>query len=159
MTDAGFHAAWFKLAAKHGWSYVGRIRGRDMVQQGDDAWIRATTLCAQATLEAQDLGHCGYLRSNCIECRLVLVKRLPRGQHRLNLYGHRRLGRASQKCARSGRDPWLLAASSSLGHLSAESIVKLYGHPCLIRVHPWLNLTASFRLRPVLEFRNPRWGK
>ena len=146
MTDAGFHAAWFKLVAKHGWSYVGRIRGRDMVKQGDEAWIRATTLYAQATAEAQDLGRCGYVRSNCIECRLVLVKRLPRGRHRLNLYGHRRRGRASQRSARAARDPWLLAASPSLGHLSAETIVKWYGQR--------MRIEQSFR-----DTKNLRWGQ
>ena len=146
MTDAGFHAAWFKLVAKHGWSYVGRIRGRDMVRQADGAWIRATTLYAQAIAEAQDLGHCGYVRSNCIACRLVLVKRLPRGRHRLNLYGHRRRGRSSQKCARSARDPWLLAASPSLAHLSAESIVKLYDQR--------MRIEQSFR-----DTKNLRWGQ
>lgn len=146
MTDAGFHAAWFKLVAERGWSYVGRIRGRDMVRQGDGVWIRATSLYARATRKARDLGCCGYVRSNSIECRLVLVKRLPQGRHQLNLYGQRRRSRASRKCARAARDPWLLAASPSLAHLGAETIVKLYAQR--------MRIEQSFR-----DTKNLRWGQ
>lgn len=99
MTDAGFHSTWFELVAERGWSYVGRIRGRDMVRQADGSWIDCKALYAQASQKALDLGRCGYVRSNCTECRLVLVKHKPRGRHRLNIYGKNRVGRASLKCA------------------------------------------------------------
>ena len=49
MTDAGFHSTWLKLVAERGWSYVGRIRGRDMVRQADGPWVRCKALYAQAS--------------------------------------------------------------------------------------------------------------
>lgn len=146
MTDAGFHSTWFKLVAERGWSYVGRIRGRDMVRQVGAQWIRGTVLYAQASAEVLDLGRCGYVRSNCIECRLVLVKGAAQGRHRMNIYGRRRMGRASAKCARSAREPWLLAASASLDHMAAPGIVALYAQR--------MTIEESFR-----DTKNLRWGQ
>jgi len=146
MTDAGFHSTWFKLVAERGWSYVGRIRGRDMVRQADAGWIRGTALYEQASADVLDLGRCGYVRSNCIECRLVLVKGAAQDRHRMNIYGKRRAGRASAKCARSAREPWLLAASPSLDHMAAQSIVKLYAQR--------MTIEESFR-----DTKNLRWGQ
>lgn len=147
MTDAGFHATWFKLVAKRGWSYVGRIRGRDMVRllgQGD--WVGGKSLYSRASETPADLGHCSYVRSNAIEARLVLVKEAPRGRHRLNIYGKRRVGRAGAKCARAAREPWLLVASPMLDHLHAKSIVKLYAQR--------MRIEESFR-----DTKNLRWGQ
>lgn len=146
MTDAGFHSTWFKLVEARGWSYVGRIRGRDMVRQADGPWIRCKALYAQASENALDLGRCGYVRSNCTECRLVLIKEEPRGRHRLNIYGKRRVGRASAKCAAAAREPWLLAAAPALDHLTAQSIVKLYAQR--------MTIEESFR-----DTKNLRWGQ
>jgi hypothetical protein len=33
MTDAGFHAPWFKMVMEQGWEFVGRIRGRNRLQE------------------------------------------------------------------------------------------------------------------------------
>ena len=126
MTDAGFHAPWFKAVAARGWAFIGRIRGREMVRRGAGSWIRGTALYEQATEQARDLGQHAYARTNPLEARLVLVKLPARGRHRLNIYGRRRAGRTSLKCARAARDPWLLAASPRLNHLTALSIVQLY---------------------------------
>lgn len=146
MTDAGFHSTWFELVAERGWSYVGRIRGRDMVRQADGQWIGCKALYAQASQNALDLGRCGYVRSNCTECRLVLIKEKPRGRHRLNIYGKNRGARTSLKCAAAAREPWLLAASPSLDHLAAQSIVRLYAQR--------MTIEESFR-----DTKNLRWGQ
>ena len=45
MTDAGFHAPWFKRVNAQGWEFVGRIRGRNRLQFGQDGdWIPARDL-------------------------------------------------------------------------------------------------------------------
>jgi hypothetical protein len=146
MTDAGFHSTWFKLVEARGWNYVGRIRGRDMVRQTNGPWIRCKALYAQASEKALDLGRCGYVRSNCTECRLVLIKEKPRGRHRLNLNGKHRVGRSSPKCAAAAREPWLLAASPALDQLAAHSIVMLYAQR--------MTIEESFR-----DTKNLRWGQ
>lgn len=146
MTDAGFHADWFKMVAARGWAFIGRIRGREMVQYGAGPWLRATTLYGQAREQARDLGPHVYVRSNPIEARLVLVKLPARGRHRLNIYGRRRAGRTSRKCARAARDPWLLASSRALDHLSADAVVRLYAQR--------MGIEQSFR-----DTKNQRLGQ
>lgn len=40
MTDAGFHAPWFKAVMAQGWQFVGRVRGGNRVRLGDTGpWI------------------------------------------------------------------------------------------------------------------------
>jgi Transposase DDE domain len=146
MTDAGFHSTWFKLVEALGWSYVGRIRGRDMVRQADGPWARCKALYAQARPSALDLGRWSHVRSNCIECRLVLIKEKPRGRHRLNLRGKRRINRSSIDCATAAREPWLLAVSPALDQLTAQSIVKFYAQR--------MTIEESFR-----DTKNLRWGQ
>ncbi len=126
MTDAGFHASWFKLVAARGWCFVGRLRGRDMVKRGEGEWKPIKGLHRQATEAARDLGHHQYVRSNSIEVRLVLSRRPHRGRHRLNMYGKPRAHRSSLDSSRAAREPWLLAASPQLDHLMPSSIVSLY---------------------------------
>lgn len=126
MTDAGFHASWFKLVAEQGWHFVGRLRGRDMVKQDDHDWVHLKTLCERASNAALDLGRYQYVRSNPIAVRLVLNRQQFRGRHRLNMYGQRRTGRSSAKCSRAAREPWLLAVSPPLDYLAAQAIVSLY---------------------------------
>jgi len=129
MTDAGFRASWFKLVAAQGWAFVGRIRGKDQLLplQGDTrAWTPARALFGHAQAQARDLGPASYVRSNPIAVRLVLVKQAPQGRHRLSVYGKPCTGRSSTRSARSHREPWLLAASAGLNHLSAQAIVALY---------------------------------
>jgi hypothetical protein len=146
MTDAGFHSTWFKAVAAQGWAFIGRIRGRDMVQRGAGPWIRGTALYGQATEQARDLGPHAYVRRNPVETRLVLVRLPARGRYRLNIYGRRRASRTSGKCARAARDPWLLAASRQLDHLTAHTIVRLYAQR--------MRIEQSFR-----DTKNLRFGQ
>jgi hypothetical protein len=146
MTDAGFHSTWFKAVSAQGWAFIGRIRGRDMVQRGAGPWIRGTALYGQAMEQARDLGPHAYVRRNPVEARLVLVRLPARGRHRLNIYGRRRAGRTSRKCARAARDPWLLAASRQLDHLTAHAIVRLYAQR--------MRIEQSFR-----DTKNLRFGQ
>ena len=126
MTDAGFHASWFKLVAARGWCFIGRLRGRDMVKRGKGEWRPIMALHRQASETARDLGHHQYVRSNPIAVRLVLSRQPYRGRHRLNMYGKPRANRSSIDSSKAAREPWLLAASPQLDHLTPESIVSLY---------------------------------
>jgi Transposase DDE domain len=154
MTDAGFHSPWFKAVIAQGWAFLGRIRGRDMVRQGAQGWIRATALYAQATSRACDLGRHDYVRKHPISARLVLVKLPARGRHRLNIYGRRRAGRSSLRKARAACDPWLLAASTNLDHLAPASIVQLYAQR--MRIEQSFRDTKNLRLGQGLHTARSR---
>lgn len=128
ITDAGFRGTWFKLINRLGWQWVGRIRNRDMIRPVDEVtWRGCKTLYAKATAHAQTLGEYDYVRSNPVPCRLVLVRRPAQGRHKKSCFGQAVHSRHSLKHARAQREPWLLAVSPGLAHLSAQAVVAVYG--------------------------------
>lgn len=127
MTDAGFNAPWFKLIEERGWQSLGRIRGRNRLQLGEGGpWAAARDWHRCAGAEAASPGVGRYVRSNPVAVRAVLAKRPRKGRHALNIYGQKRVGRASAKCERAEREPWLLVSSLGPRYLSAATLVSLY---------------------------------
>lgn len=127
MSDAGFHAPWFKAVAAMGWQFIGRIRGRNQVfLECTEVWTPARELYKRAGTQTRDLGSGAYVSSNPVEVRVVLSKQPKKNRQHLTIYGTKHRGRKSAKNARSAREPWLLASSPGLSHLSAQGIVALY---------------------------------
>lgn len=127
ITDAGFRGAWFKLVERMGWYWIGRIRNRDMVCPATGGeWVGCKTLYQLATSQATSLGQFNYVRNHPMLCRLVLVKRADQKRHKKSRLGKRVRSSRSQKNARAQREPWLLAASPELNHLSAQAVVAVY---------------------------------
>ncbi len=145
MTDAGFRSTWFDLVAERHWQWVGRIRGKDMVSIADGPWRRCTEVYPEATSCVQAFVDARYVRSHPTVCRLVLVKRESKGRIRHTRMGKPSRSRKSVKAARAGREPWLLACSPGLVHLSAEAIVSLYAQR--------MRIEQSFR-----DLKNERLG-
>lgn len=145
MTDAGFRSTWFDLVTQRHWQWVGRIRGKDMVSIAGSPWKRCTEVYPQATSCARAFADAHYVRSHPTACRLVLVKREAKGRTRRTRMGKHSRSRASLKAARSAREPWLLACSPGLAHLSAEAIVSLYAQR--------MRIEQSFR-----DLKNERSG-
>jgi hypothetical protein len=128
LTDAGFRNPWFRLLAQRGWCWVGRIRNRDFVRFAPEgAWLPAKQLYRRASAHARDLGRYESARSNPLACRLVLVKQPRKGRKCRYPSGRQKRNTPMRKIAARNREPWLLTYSSQLDHLSAETIVKLYG--------------------------------
>jgi len=127
ITDAGFRAPWFKTVNRLGWHWIGRIRNRDFVRPlGTEAWCGCKTLYAQASARARALGRFEVVRSNPFICRLCLVKRPKRHRIRRSVFGQPVRSNQSLKQARAQREPWLLAASTSLASRTPSQIVNLY---------------------------------
>lgn len=125
MTDAGFNAPWFKLIEARGWRFLGRIRGRNRLQIGENgAWI-----------PARDLGPGRYVQSNPVAVHAVLAKRPRKERHALTIYGKQRKSRTSLRCARAAREPWLLVSSRGLASLTAATLVSLYAQR--MRIEQW----------------------
>lgn len=146
ITDAGFRNPWFRLIARHGWHWIGRIRNRDFVRfPGSDAWMPAKQLYAKATALPADLGHAESVRNCPHACRLVLVKKAPKGRKPCYPSGKVRNNSSARKIARRYREPWLLSVSPALDHLGAQAVVSLYAQ----------------RMRIEEEFRDTKnlsWG-
>lgn len=127
ITDAGFRSPWFKLLNQYGWHWIGRIRNRDMVRrEGSERWKGCKALYAQATNVAQALGSYDYVRSNPVSCDLVLIERAKQNRHSKSVFGTKAQSAHSLKQARAQSEPWLLAVSPSLSHLSAQAVVAVY---------------------------------
>jgi hypothetical protein len=127
ITDAGFRGAWFRLVNRMGWYWIGRIRNRDMVSPANEgAWAGCKTLYPFATAKAQSLGQYDYVHNHPVPCRLVLIKRIKQGRHKKGKFGKRLHSKQSLKSARGQREPWLLAVSPRLDHLSAQAVVAVY---------------------------------
>lgn len=132
VTDAGFHVPWFRTVAGCNWHWLGRVGGRTQVRAIDiqhqmaTPWRAYKALFPQASSTPADLGPHELAASQQWPCRLVLVKRLPKGRTQRRRDGRRATGGHARKMARRGREPWLLAVSPSLEHRSAHQIVSLY---------------------------------
>jgi hypothetical protein len=127
ITDAGFRSQWFTLVNRMGWQWIGRIRNRDMVRPIRGGANRSCkTLYAKATGTGTALGLFEYVRANPVTCRLVLIKRRRRLRHKRTVHGKRVRSCHSLKQARTQREPWLLAVSPGLAHLSAQAVVAVY---------------------------------
>lgn len=157
MTDAGFHSPWFKMVQAQGWYFVGRLRGRNRVQLSRDGeWMAARDWYRRATPEAQDLGWGAYAHSNPVAVRVVLARRPAKYRHRLNIYGTKHRSRASADSTRSAGEPWLLASSRALQHLTADAIVGLYAQR--MKIEQSFRDTKNTRLGLGLENARSRSG-
>jgi hypothetical protein len=124
LTDAGFRAPWFKAVNCMNWHWIGRIRNRDFLRpQLAPYWTGCKTLYARASRQPQALGCYQIVRSNPVLCHLFLIKRLKKHRVHKTIHGRRSRCNQSMKQASAQREPWLLAASPSLGHLPAAQIV------------------------------------
>jgi len=127
MTDVGFRNTWFRLIAAQGWQWLGRVRNRDFVRKTEvEDWQPAKLLYRQARTVAADLGAFETVRNRPLKCRLVLVKHAPKGRKHCYASGKVKNNSTARKIASRYREPWLLSYSPSLGHLSAEAVVRLY---------------------------------
>jgi len=127
ITDAGFRVPWFRAVEALGWHWVGRVRGTTRVCcMAKNKWFCGRRLHRTATPRARSLGEVLLTESNPIGCRLVLLRRPRRGRHQHTRTGARVRNRYAEHMAARTREPWLLAASTSLDHLSATRIVRLY---------------------------------
>lgn len=130
LTDAGFKNPWFEAVQALGWHWLGRVRSRTALRRlsaGEEGqWIKCKALYALASHKACSLGEALLALNNPLHCRLVLVRGKRRGRVHLTRLGKRAKSSSSRKMARRTKEPWLLAASCSLNHCSASTLVALY---------------------------------
>lgn len=130
VTDAGFHAPWFRAVQRLGWHWIGRVRGRALVkpeaaENTFDRWIPCTQLYRRVCEAARDLGLWDTVRRQSIVCRLVLYSKARRGRIDTTLTGQRARNAYSRKIAQRESEPWLLAVSPNLD-LTPAQVVAIY---------------------------------
>lgn len=146
VTDAGFRSSWFRIATELKYSWIGRIRNRDMVcPDGDVEWKGCKSLYARATARPSNLGSFAYVRSNPTPCRLVAFKKPGKGRHCKTAFGKQVRSAKSLRSRASQVEPWLLAVSPDLAPLSAKAVVILYAGR--------MQIEQTFR-----DVKNSQWG-
>lgn len=127
VTDAGFQRPWFKEVTRLGWDYVGRIRGRNLVQLDEQTqWLPCKSLYAFASAAPRCLNNVALTRSNPVTCTLVLFKGKAKGRIKRTRFGLSARSRHSRKNAARKREPWLLATSLPACSTLAKRVVGLY---------------------------------
>jgi hypothetical protein len=116
-----------------------------MIRIAGGAWQRCTAIYPQAKTRAQAFPDALYVRSNPTACRLILVRRAPKGRSRRTRTGKASRANTSIKAARRGRETWLLACAPGLSHLNPEALVSLYAQR--------MQIEQSFR-----DLKNERGG-
>ena len=106
------------------------------------------------------MGGGAYARSNPVAVRAVLSTRPKKGRHQRTIYGEKRKSHSSKKNARSACEPWLLASSLWLGHVSADAIVRLYSQRMRIEqsFRGTNNLQLGLGLAVSRSRSGPRWA-
>jgi len=125
VADAGFRVPFYRAVERHGWRWVGRVRGRDCVRPGK-RWASCKSVFRRATSTPRVLGTGEWVRSNPLQALFVLVKQPPQGRRAKTAAGKRARSKKANKAARSAKEPWLLVASPTLAAHGAKRLVGLY---------------------------------
>lgn len=127
VTDAGFRGTWFKLINAFGWHWIGRVRNRDFVQLAKTKdWMPCKSFYKKATRYPRRLGNAllSYAQPNSVV--LHVVKKPKRGRVEKSKCGQPTHNARSNKIAQREREPWLIATSPSLEHLTAKHVMSIY---------------------------------
>jgi hypothetical protein len=143
VTDAGFESPWFDQVAELGWHYVGRVRHQTKFDIDDQHWVGVKTLHRCAGHHARDLGLLRFPRHRP-RTRRVVVSAFPKPQGRTRTNTRGRKGRTvtDRRCAKSAREPWLLATSLQC---RSRVIVNIYAQR--------MQIEQNYR-----DTKNHRWG-
>ena len=127
VTDAGFRSPWFRAVEPLGWTFVGRVRNRDLVSfEPASPWISCKSLYARARVTPKTVGACDLVRSQPFRCRLVWVKEPRKHRIHTSVWGQKIRSGHSRKQAAGHREPWLLATSLARANYQAKQIVAFY---------------------------------
>ena len=127
VTDAGFRVTWFKEVEKLGWDWVGRIRNRNKVKQGENRhWVNCKFLYKKATSTAKSLGQVVLTQRHHFPCRMVIYKAKAKGRVDKNKFGQRARSKKSKENAAREREPWLLATSLPVTSKLAKQVKNIY---------------------------------
>lgn len=127
VTDAGFRGTWFKLVNSMGWHWVGRVRNREFVRFLDTSdWIPCKNLYVKATQHPKRLGCALLSRADPTEVVLHVFKKPKQGRISKSKFGQKTHNARSNKIANREREPWLIATSRSLSHLTAKQVILIY---------------------------------
>lgn len=126
ITDAGFHASWFKLVRLQGWHYVGRLRGLVKYRPKQSSqWFTLSTLHKKALHQPRRLGEVVLGKREQLEGTLCYYRKKAKGRISRNKLGHKRQCSDTKDYSRSSREPWVLLTSID-GANVAKKVIAIY---------------------------------
>jgi hypothetical protein len=126
VADAGFRCPWFEHVQALGWHWVGRVRNHVCVKLGNHSrWCLLKDLL-QGTQKWVLYGAVQLVRAKPFECQMLRYRQALKGRKHRTARGAISRDKDSRAAARSQREPWILAYSNSLEHLTPTQIVHLY---------------------------------
>lgn len=126
LTDAGFRCPWFREVEALGWHWIGRVRNHVYVKLPGSARWQFTRQLLVPDRKLTIFGTVRLARHQPFVCQLLRYCRPLRGRKHRTCEGRISYDPASRKAARSLREPWLLAYSTSLQSVSAARIAAGY---------------------------------
>ncbi|ECG8572655.1 IS4 family transposase [Salmonella enterica subsp. diarizonae] len=127
ITDAGFHNAWFKHIKSLGWEFIGRIRGKTLLQLDEQGaeWLNPRQLQASSTPKYLGPGSLSRkLYARC-EGHFYLQKNSPKYRKDKRSRGRQAPPpKMAQDNRSSAKEPWLIF--SNINDITPRSIMKLY---------------------------------
>lgn len=126
VSDAGYHATWFKMVLQIGWDYVGRVRGLVKYRlKGEDKWQGVSVLHSQANRHGRKIGQVLLSKTERLEGQLCCYKGNPKGRISKNKLGKKRQGTDSKSYSKSAKEAWILMTSLDGVNL-AKKVVRIY---------------------------------
>ncbi|MCE9684612.1 IS4 family transposase [Shewanella sp. AS16] len=146
VTDAGYRNTWFREVERHGWFWLGRVRGDVSYQPcKQSSWYSNKSLYPKATSIAKHIGQVRLARKAPLLCNLHLYKAKPKSRKdtRSSKAGR---NHTAQKSYRLGsKEPWLLATNLPPESFPAVKIVALYAKR--------MQIEETFR-----DLKSPQYG-
>lgn len=127
ITDAGFHAPWFKSVQSLGWDYIGRVGGNVKIHsEKTREWNTVDEIYQQATASPKTLGRMtlGKDKKNSIDGEFYLIKK--KGLGRKKPTNKRKYPDQERQYEKMNKEPWLLVSSIQMSE--ALRIIQAYSY-------------------------------
>ena len=147
VTDAGYRNPWFREVEKHGWFWLGRVRGDvGFKRDGQALWRSNKSFYPNANSRAKYLG-CGELgRKNPLHAHLHLYKAKPKHRKDKRSSKAGRNHTAQQSYIAGSKEPWLLATNlPEHVKFNSKQLVTLYARR--------MQIEETFR-----DIKSPQYG-
>jgi hypothetical protein len=158
ISDAIFRVPWFKAVEKHGWYWLGRVRGNVLLSNDKEIWQRCQHWFTKATGKAKHLGEIFYSKSTAFSCQGFTYKGKAKGRHKSKKRGGASRCTTDKYQQQKAKEPWLL-----VGHLperlkqKPEQVIKLY--KTRMQIEENFRDTKNARLGLSLEYARSRSPK
>ena len=144
VTDAGFMNPWFQAVEELGWSFVGRLNPRVLIQPRRGKLTRISKLEVGSGRKPKDWGMCSVTIRTPRTYRVIQgkqFKRDPKRKKSRRLFTHK--GRGGVQSAKRNQLSWVLGTNRT--DLSAQQVIDVYAHR--------MRIEELFR-----DFKNSRFG-